>query len=86
MGTYGYTEVQKERLEKVKDQPLLLKVEQAAKLLNVSRSGLYVLLTSGEIPGVIRFGRSVRIRRDALEAWICAKSGDDANDASQPAA
>lgn len=49
--------------------PLLLRVSEAARLLGVSRSTMYQLVASGSVP-VIRIGRSVRVSRPALEAWI----------------
>ncbi len=60
------------------DQPILLKAEQAAKLLNLSRSKFYELMTADEVPGVVRIGRSVRISRAALERWVRDRAGDRA--------
>ncbi len=60
------------------DQPILLKAEQAAKLLNLSRSKFYELATADEVPGVVRIGRSVRISRAALERWVRDRAGDPA--------
>ena len=51
------------------DQAILLKVEEAARLLSIGRSKLYELLAAGEIPAV-HIGRAVRINREALEAWV----------------
>jgi len=45
--------------------PLAVKVEQAAKVLNLSRGAAYEAVRKGEIPS-IRFGRSIRIPRRAL--------------------
>jgi excisionase family DNA binding protein len=56
------------------DEPtLLLRVEQAASLLGVSRSQLYMLINEGVIP-VVKFGKSARISRVALEEWIADNS------------
>lgn len=47
----------------------LLRVEQVAVALGVHRSTVFELLRKGELP-VLRIGRSVRIPRRALQAWI----------------
>ena len=49
--------------------PLLLPPAEAARLLSVGRSTLYELMESGAIP-FVKIGRSRRIRREALEAYI----------------
>ncbi|MGI8643270.1 MAG: helix-turn-helix domain-containing protein [Thermomicrobiales bacterium] len=50
-------------------EPLLIRPETAARLLSISRSRLYELLASGEIPS-LTIGHSRRIPRDALLTWI----------------
>jgi excisionase family DNA binding protein len=49
--------------------PLLLRAGEAAQLLNVSRSAMYELVASGQVP-VIRLGPSVRVVRKELEGWV----------------
>ncbi len=51
------------------EQPLLLKVEAAAKLLSLGRTKMYALIASGEVPA-IRLGRSVRVSRTVLRQWV----------------
>lgn len=51
-------------------QSLLLTTGEAARALRISRSRLYEMLARNEIPGVVRIGRSVRIRRQSLEEWV----------------
>ncbi len=51
---------------------LLLTVDEAAALLNVGRSFIYKLHSSGRLPLPVRLGRSVRWRRDELEHWVLA--------------
>lgn len=58
-------------------QPLLLTTGEAARALRISRSRLYELLARNEIPGVVRIGRSVRINRRSLEAWVEAQVNGD---------
>ena len=64
-------------MSKETEAPLLLKVEQAADILNCSRSLAWRLIWSGKLPHV-KLGRVVRVPRKALEAWI------DQNQAHQP--
>lgn len=50
-------------------ESLLLTVEQAAKLCQISRGLAYELCAWGELPH-IRLGRLIRIPRQGLEDWI----------------
>lgn len=54
--------------------PLLLRQKEVARLLNVSDSKAYLLMVSGEIPGVVRLGRCLRVHRPTLEKWIAAQA------------
>jgi excisionase family DNA binding protein len=51
------------------DRPLLLSVNAAAKVLGVSRTSLYQMMTAGEIEHV-RIGRRVLVARSALVQFI----------------
>ena len=53
--------------------PSILTVEEAARLLRISRAKAYGMALSGEMP-TIRLGRSVQIRRDRLEVWLDERS------------
>ena len=55
-------------------EPVLLKPSDLIDLLQLSRSQVYLLLASGEIPS-IRIGRLRRIRRQDLDAWIQRSQG-----------
>lgn len=50
-------------------EPLLLRVEEAARMLSLSRTTVYLLMESGELPS-IKCGTARRIPRTALDAWI----------------
>ena len=50
-------------------EPLLLRVEEAALVLGLSRSKVFAMLAAGELP-VVRIGRSVRVPKAQLEFWI----------------
>lgn len=51
------------------DLPKFLKADEVAKLLRVNRKTVYEAASRDEIPGVVRVGRVIRFRRDAVLAW-----------------
>ncbi len=51
------------------NEPLLLTVPEAAKLLRLGRNSVYELVACHRLPA-LRFGRTIRISRASLEAWI----------------
>lgn len=55
--------------QQVKEPNRLLKADEAAKILRLSKSGVYRLMQTGEIP-VIRIHTAVRIREVDLEEFI----------------
>jgi excisionase family DNA binding protein len=55
--------------------PVVLTVDEAARLLRVNRKTLYDAVRAGEVPGVVRLGRSIRIGRDALLRWMEGNGG-----------
>ena len=59
--------------EQSNDGALLLKVPDAARLLNISRDHCYELVARGEIPH-IRLGRAIRVPRVGLEQWIARQA------------
>ena len=58
--------------KKRSDERLLLNASEVAQLLNVSRSTIYALRSSGCIPLPVRLGRAVRWRADELREWVAA--------------
>lgn len=46
--------------------PHLLTADEVAQLLRTSRKVIYEMTRLGQLPGVIRLGRKVLFRRDAL--------------------
>jgi excisionase family DNA binding protein len=50
--------------------PLLLTPEEAATLLRTSRRGIYAMAQSAQLPGAVRIGRRLLVRRDELFAWL----------------
>ena len=55
-------------------EPYLLKPMDLVGLLQLSRSQVYLLLASGEIPS-IKIGRLRRIHRRDLDAWLSRGQG-----------
>jgi excisionase family DNA binding protein len=50
-------------------EPDLLRIEEVAQRTGLSRSKTYELAASGDLP-TVRVGRSVRVRRSALNEWL----------------
>jgi excisionase family DNA binding protein len=50
--------------------PFLLCAEEVASLLRITRKAVYSMVDRGEIPGVTKIGRRVRVQHDALLAWL----------------
>lgn len=48
----------------------VLTVDEAAEMLRVDRKTIYRAIEDGEIPGVIRLGRVIRVCRLTLERWM----------------
>jgi excisionase family DNA binding protein len=58
--------------------PEFLTVEEAAELLRVNRKTLYEAIRLEQVPGVLRVGKALRIRRTALLEWTAGKGRDSA--------
>lgn len=56
--------------------PLLVTVEQAARLLAIGRTALYHLIWDGELQP-IRIGRSVRFTLAQLEQFVAERTAHD---------
>ena len=54
----------------VESAPELLTVEEAGALLRIGRARAYEWAASGQMPGTMRLGRSIRVSRRALLRWI----------------
>jgi len=50
----------------------VLTVDEAAELLRVDRKTVYTAIRRGKLPGVRKVGRSIRIHRPTLVAWLGA--------------
>ena len=60
----------------------LLKPDQVAEILQVSKAFAYALLKRGEIPAV-RIGTLVRVRREDLGKYILEKANQDVSSLSR---
>ncbi|SEN36674.1 DNA binding domain-containing protein, excisionase family [Stigmatella aurantiaca] len=58
--------------------PEFLTVDEAAALLRVNRKTLYESIRLEQVPGVVRIGKSLRIRRAALLESSPGKGRDPA--------
>jgi len=57
-------------VSETKVEPLTVTVEQAAKVLGISRASAYELARRGELPGAIRLGGRVVVSRRQLERVV----------------
>ena len=54
-------------------EPLLVRVEEAARILSLSRSTIYEMMDAGELPSVRR-GAARRIPVAALREWVARQA------------
>jgi excisionase family DNA binding protein len=54
--------------------PVLLTTIEVAKLLRTSRKAIFTMIERAQLPGVVRIGRRVLVREDALLDWLRQKS------------
>lgn len=54
--------------------PILLTPTEVAELLRTSRKAIYTMIERAQLPGVVRIGRRVLVREDALIDWLRQKS------------
>jgi excisionase family DNA binding protein len=50
--------------------PRLLTADETAELLRTSRRGVYAMAERAQLPGAIRIGRRLLVRRDELLGWL----------------
>ena len=54
--------------------PALLTPGEVATLLRTSKGAIYTMIERFQLPGIVRIGRRVLIREDALVDWLGQKS------------
>ena len=52
-----------------------LKVEEAAKMLGISRQLAYTLASQNKLPGALRLGRRIVVSRKVLEKFLEGNEG-----------
>jgi excisionase family DNA binding protein len=60
-----------------REPPELLTVSEVAQMLRTTRKAAYAMVERGQLPGVLRIGRRVRVSRARLLDWLrqkCAPS------------
>ncbi len=60
----------------VTQEPVLLRDSEVAAILDISKTKAYLLMASDEVPGVIRIGKSIRVHKPTLLAWLEARAKD----------
>lgn len=50
--------------------PHTLTVDEAAEVMRVNRKTVYEVIAAGDLPGVRRLGRTIRIHRATLLRWL----------------
>ena len=55
--------------------PAVLTVDELAALLRLDRKTVYSMVKRGEIPGVRRFGRAVRVHGPTVLQWLADGQG-----------
>lgn len=53
---------------------MLLTVDETANLLRTTKRAIYAMVERGQLPGIVRIGRRVLVRRDDLLDWLNQKS------------
>ena len=53
--------------------PMLLTVDEAARLLRTSRRAIYAMIARDQLPGVVRVRRRVLVRSADLLDWLDQK-------------
>ena len=54
--------------------PALLTSNEVADLLRTSKKAIYAMAERKQLPGIVRIGRRVLFRQDALLDWLRQKS------------
>ena len=52
----------------------LLTIDEVGTVLRTSRKAIYAMVERGQLPGVVRIGRRLLVREDALLDWLGQKS------------
>jgi excisionase family DNA binding protein len=70
VGGHGGPELEGRAVRPPSGFPPLLTPDEAAELLRTSRRAVYSLAQAARLPGAVRIGRRLLVRRDELLAWL----------------
>ena len=59
------------------DEVLLMRAEEVARTLGLSRSKIYQMMSGGALP-TVRVGRAVRVPKAALRNWVAHHTNEAA--------
>ena len=63
-----------EKITSFEQLPFMLRADDVAKILGVSRANAYVIMHSKGFPK-LQIGKRIMVTKDKLQEWIDAKSG-----------
>lgn len=63
-----------EPLKPTSEFPALLTTAEIAAVLRTTQKAIYAMVERGQLPGIVRIGRRVLVRQDALLHWLSQKS------------
>lgn len=61
-------------MPRISHAPVLLTSVEVAELLRTTKKAIYSMVERGQLPGIVRIGRRVLVREDALLDWLRQKS------------
>ena len=61
-------------VQRISRGPVLLTPVEVADLLRTTKKAIYSMVERGQLPGIVRIGRRVLVREDALLDWLRQKS------------
>ena len=64
----------KEAVVTIEALPMLLTTDDVAMLLRTTQKAVYSMVARRQLPGVVRVGRRLLVRRDDLLDWLRQKS------------
>jgi len=64
--------------------PEVLTVEELAGRLRIGRRAAYEAIARGDVPGVVRVGRTIRISRTAIDRWLHEAARPNGTEPNEP--
>lgn len=63
----------------------MLTVPEAAEYLGIKATKGYEMASRGELPGVVRIGRLVKVHRPTLDSWLAEQAAGSSDSAPRRA-